>query len=85
MRQVDLKPGDVIVYQGKTPCLLVLGRDADETLIKGREGGKCEYIRYLNLSTGVSSPWLRITTSTVKGEVIRGGETIWLPEGEGGA
>lgn len=72
MRQAELKEGDVILYRdGSTH--LVLGRDKDAGGVQGRE-----YIRYLNLRTGVSSPWLGVgLANPVRGEVIRGRETVW--------
>lgn len=74
MRQVDLQPGDVILYKDGA-AHLVVGRDTDEG---GSQGGR-EYIRYLNLRSGASSPWLAmIRMLPVKGEVIRGRETVWV-------
>lgn len=75
MRQAELKEGDVILYSdGSTH--LVLERDRDAGGVQGRV-----YIRYLNLRTGVSSSRLGVgLANRVRGEVIRGRETVWTPE-----
>lgn len=72
MRQTDLLVGDVICFSNGV-MNLVLERDTVFDHL-----GRRDNIRYLNLRTGVSSPWLGVgLANPVRGEVIRGRETVW--------
>jgi len=73
MRQTDLLVGDVICFSdGST--YLVLERD---TVID--DFMKREYIRYLNLMTGVRAPRQCVgPMNPIRGEVLRGRESVWV-------
>jgi len=53
---------------------LVLERDTDVEHFMRRE-----YIRYLDLRTGVTLPWQSLgLANPVRGEVLRGRESVWV-------
>lgn len=73
MRQIDLLVGDVICFS-EGSMYLVLERDTDVEHFMRRE-----YIRYLDLRTGVTLPWQSLgLANPVRGEVLRGRESVWV-------